>query len=592
MKFCAKLLSLFLVLLLLISLLPGCDTDKSRKRRSSKKDKDETITETIEEGIETESNSSADCGDETDKNTEHAGNSGTQSETENDTVETDGTQTETNNDESHETSSETNKNEETNSGCSTHADFDDNGKCDICNISVIVFIDFYTINDLHGKFNDSDSNIGVDELTTYLKNTSKTDDYTVFLSSGDMWQGSSESNLTKGFIITDWLNELDFVSHTLGNHEYDWGEEFIQNNKEISEFPFLAINIYNRSTGKRVDYCQPSIVIERNGIQIGIIGAMGDCYSSISSDKTGNVYFKVGNELTELVKEESQRLRSLGVDFIVYSIHDGYDQTKSSVTNVTKSQLSSYYDTELSNGYVDLVFEAHTHQSYVLIDEYGVYHLQGGGDNKGITHVEIAINSVTYTTLVTDASYVKSSSYSYLAGDPLRDQLLEKYKDDIAKGDEVLGSISSTKYSSTITKKVAELYYLKGLELWGDQYSIVLGGGYLKTRSPYEISSGTVKYSDLQTILPFDNQIVLCSIKGSDLLSKFFETSNSNYQIYYGSYGESVKNNINPNATYYIITDTYTSSYSYNNLTEVARLDDEIFARDLLADYIKNGGWK
>ena len=75
--------------------------------------------------------------------------------------------------------------------CNEHVDIDDNGKCDNCFVSVIVFIDFYTINDLHGKFNDNVSNIGVDELTAYLKNTALTDDNTVFLSSGDMWQGSS-----------------------------------------------------------------------------------------------------------------------------------------------------------------------------------------------------------------------------------------------------------------------------------------------------------------------------------------------------------------------------------------------------------------
>ena len=583
MKFSAKILSLFLLILLVMSFLPGCDVENDRNKRRSKKDKDETVSETLED-IETETEPDTNKGGSYETETEISSNKPNDDVTETETSNGDEFTTESNRDEE--------TNEENSSSCSTHADIDDNGKCDICNISVIVFIDFYTINDLHGKFKDTDSNIGVDELTTYLKNTSKTDDYTVFLSSGDMWQGSSESNLTKGFIITEWLNELDFVSLTLGNHEYDWGEEYIELNEDFAEFPFLAINIYDRSTGQRVDYCQPSVVIERNGIQIGIIGAMGDCYSSISSDKTEDIYFKVGSELTALVKAESQRLRSLGVDFIVYSLHDGYGQNKSSVTHVTKSQISSYYDTELSNGYVDLVFEGHTHQSYVLIDEYGVYHLQGGGDNKGITHVEIAINSVTYTTIVTDAAYVKTNSYSYLQGDSLVDELLEKYKDEIAKGDEVLGNISQNKYSSTITKKVAELYYQKGLELWGDQYSIVLGGGYLKTRSPYELTSGTVKYSDLQTILPFDNQIVLCAIKGSDLLSKFFETSNSNYQIYYGSYGESVKNNIVPDSTYYIITDTYTSSYSYNNLTEIARLDEDIYARDLLAEYIKNGGWK
>lgn len=477
------------------------------------------------------------------------------------------------------------------SECETHADADDNGYCDLCEVSVIVSIDFYALNDLHGKFKDTSSNSGADELTTYLKNTAFTDDHTVFLSSGDMWQGSSESNLTNGFIITEWMNELDFVSMTLGNHEYDWGEERIMDNDELAEFPFLAINIFDRDTNERVDYCEPSVVIERDGIQIGIIGAIGDCYTSISADKSGDIYFKVGKELSALVKAESERLRSIGVDYIVYSLHDGFGQNKYSETKVTSSQISSYYDTELSNGYVDLVFEGHTHQRYVLVDEYGVYHLQNGGENKGISHVEIAINSVTYSSKVSLAEFVENSSYSYLNGDPLRDQLVDKYKDVIAKGDEVLGSITSYKDSSVIKQKVAELYYKKGVETWGDEYDIVLGGGFISARSPYNLSPGKIKYSHLQSILPFDNQLVLCSVKGSDLQSKFFETDNSNYYIYFESYGTDVKNNIDPNETYYIITDTYTSTYRYNKLTEIVRFDDGVYARDLLAEFIKNGGW-
>jgi glycosyltransferase involved in cell wall biosynthesis len=72
---------------------------------------------------------------------------------------------------------------------------------------------------------------------------------------------------------------------TLGNHEYDWGEDYILENYELAEFPFLAINIYDNDTNKLVEYCQPSVMVEKSGVQIGIIGAIGDCYSSISADK-------------------------------------------------------------------------------------------------------------------------------------------------------------------------------------------------------------------------------------------------------------------------------------------------------------------
>ena len=99
------------------------------------------------------------------------------------------------------------------------------------------------------------------------------------------------------------------------------------------------------------------------------------------------------------------------------------------------------------------------------------------------------------------------------------------------------------------------------------------------------MQKGDIYYSDVYSLFTFNNDIVLCSISGSDLLSKFINSSNSDYYISAGVNASS----IDQNKTYYIVVDTYTSTYRYNNLTEVARVS-EIYARDLLAEYIKAGG--
>lgn len=477
-------------------------------------------------------------------------------------------------------------------GCKKHKDDDNNGVCDKCYQSVFVYFDFYSINDLHGKLADADSHPGVDELTTYLKNARVTDQNAIFISAGDMWQGSSESNMTKGLIMTDWMNELDFTAMAIGNHEYDWGGEYIEDNAELADFPFLAINIYDRATDQLVDYCDASVIVEADGWQIGIIGAIGDCYSSIAVDKCDDVYFKVGSQLTSLVKEEADRLRDKGADFIVYLLHDGYGQSNiGSIQQIDSSQIASYYDTSLSNGYIDLVFEGHTHQGYRLQDEYGVYHLQNRGDNKGgISHAEVAINTVTEQTSVRVAELISTSQYQNLDSDPIVETLLQKYSEQISPSNEVLGFNSVRRSGEYMQQIIANLYYETGMKEWGDKYDIALGGGFMSVRSPYYLPYGDVKYSDLQTLFPFDNQLTLCAIKGRDLKSKFFETTNDRYFICYGDYGENIKQNINMTETYYIVVDSYTAYYKYNNLTVVEEYDPNIFARDLLAEYIKSGG--
>ena len=137
---------------------------------------------------------------------------------------------------------------------------------------------------------------------------------------------------------------------------------------------------------------------------------------------------------------------------------------------------------------------------------------------------------------------------------------------------------------------MADLYYAEGLKKWGEEYDIVLGGGYISIRSPKRLEIGNVTYGQLQTLFPFDNELMLCSVKGRDLLSKFFETDNSNYFIDYGTYGEEVYKNIDMDATYYIVTDSYSAYYAPNKLTVVEEYGDGIFARDLLAEYMESGG--
>ena len=469
-----------------------------------------------------------------------------------------------------------------------HTDGNNDGICDDCNESVIITIDFYAINDLHGKFADSDSNVGVDELTTYLKYAYKNDDHSITLASGDMWQGGAESNLTKGLIVTEWMNHIGVESMTLGNHEFDWGVDAIKANSEIASFPLLAINIFERDTDELADYCSPSVIVERAGIQIGIIGAIGDCYSSISAEQVGDVYFKDGDELTELIKDESDKLKEQGADYIVLSIHDGHDKSSSGMSGIDNNSLSSYYDPDLSrDGYVDMVFEGHTHKSYVLRDKYGVFHFQDGGDNRGISHAEVNINFANWENSVTVAEFIEDDDYKNMPDDAIVNTLCDKYGDDIKKAYETIGYNSVYRSSDFLRQLVANLYYEKGIEQWGDEYDIVLGGGFISARSPYELNKGEVKYATLMSIFPFDNQLVLCSVSGKDLLDKFVNTTNSNYYVYYDS---SVIDNIDRNKTYYIIVDTYTSTYKYNNLKEIARYDGGVFARDLLAEYIRNGG--
>ena len=149
-----------------------------------------------------------------------------------------------------------------------------------------------------------------------------------------------------------------------------------------------------------------------------------------------------------------------------------------------------------------------------------------------------------------------------------------------------LGTNASRKQSSEICDEVAKLYYNKGVAEWGSQYKIAVGGGFLKLRTPYLVDAGNVTYADLFSILPFDNEIVLGKISGYYLKSRFLNSTGGDYHVYKTISAAEV----NDNEYYYIVIDSYTSSYRSNNITEIARLKGT-YARDLLAEFVSEGGW-
>ena len=165
--------------------------------------------------------------------------------------------------------------------------------------------------------------------------------------------------------------------------------------------------------------------------------------------------------------------------------------------------------------------------------------------------------------------------------------LLEEYEQELGTALDSCGTIAHAIPGNDLRQMVADLYYMEGLLRWGTEYDIALGGGFVSIRQPGYLSRGEVSYGELLELFPFDNELVLCSISGRNLKNRFLETDNSNYFI---CCDETITDHIDDNGTYYVVVDTYSSTYAPNRLTEVERYGEPYYARDMLANYIRNGG--
>ena len=88
-------------------------------------------------------------------------------------------------------------------------------------------LDLYEVSDFHGAVDFKESSSGeaypgLARMATYF-NQKRADNPggTLLLSSGDMFQGSADSNSTRGFMVNYCMNYMGFDAMALGNHEFD-----------------------------------------------------------------------------------------------------------------------------------------------------------------------------------------------------------------------------------------------------------------------------------------------------------------------------------------------------------------------------------
>lgn len=369
---------------------------------------------------------------------------------------------------------------------------------------------FYCVNDFHGSMLENQTNsgyeAGIKKYFGELKRLKEADpEHTILLSAGDMWQGSLESNYYYGEDVIEAMNEAGFDAMTLGNHEFDYGQEKIFKNLEKANFPFLAGNIVKWNNGltsqKWDERIKSSTTLIKDGVKIGIVGMIGTGQTtSIMSKNIEDIGFANANNYARL---EANKLKEDGCEIVVLAIHDNY-QSISSISN-----LKDYFDG---------VFTAHTHViEEEFLDEVPV--VQGSCNGKAYSYFELTYNSKgvscqnkSYGAVSSSSSWKENSSINEIVDTYIKDETF------LAKSNSVAGTLSGGYLSSS---RVAVL----GCAAMYDKYKDQGVQFAIENGQRASIQAGTVTYSDIYKATPFMNEIVIAKAYGYDINSTFSRNS-------------------------------------------------------------------
>lgn len=440
-------------------------------------------------------------------------------------------------------------------------------------------IDIYEVSDMHAMidFNIEKGYWGFSGLANFFNEKRSDNPGTIVVSSGDMWQGGAESNLTRGKVVAEAMRYVGFESMALGNHEFDWGEDVMKQNAErfTQDMPILCGNLVDTRTSARPTYIQPSTVIERGGYKVGVIGTIGAIETSIAKTMFAN--FRLTSS-TEFAKEEAKRLKeSEHCDVVVWCSHENAIQM-----------------TPPEN--VDVVFGGHEHNDINQTAEgasvgHEVPKLATKNYGESIAHATLEIDPSTKAVVSATGELLKTTENTelrkYLVDEAKVKNLLDQYKDATSE----VKKYELNKVSGTFRKdfELANLSCKAMYEMFKlDNCVCALQNGTGGVR--IDIEPGMVTYGDVYTAFPFDNEIAYFTVKGSNIGTFFDRGSVKNVEKYVS---KTKLSEYDSNTDYTFITTDYVCTnilkMTENQFTKIAGS----VIRDVVAEYIfKHSGLK
>lgn len=197
--------------------------------------------------------------------------------------------------------------------------------------------------DLHGNMMNFDyfkdqpvDTFGLVKTANLIHQTRSEVKNSVLVDNGDLIQGSPMADyaLNKGLKDGDIhpvykaMNTLNYVVGNIGNHEFNFGLDYLQKSLSGAKFPYVNANVYDAKTGK--PYFQQYIIIDtpvvdRDGnqqiIKIGYIGFVPP--QIMQWDKLNLNGKVVVKDITETAKKLVPEMKKQGANVIIAIPHSG-----------------------------------------------------------------------------------------------------------------------------------------------------------------------------------------------------------------------------------------------------------------------------
>ena len=380
-------------------------------------------------------------------------------------------------------------------------------------------------NDTHGYLTASDNCLGM-EAVAQLKKDYEQQGYDVLLVDvGDALQGNAFAGFSQGQSVVDVMNAAGYDAMALGNHDFDYGADVLEQRMSEMDFPALAANITVDATGESFAEANTVFTLS-DGTKVGFFGLDTPTTKTTSSPKnTAGLSFASGKDLYAVAQAQIDELKEQGCSMVICLGHLGEGDPSGGINaeEVAKNTKG-----------LNLLIDGHDH----AVENQTVKDLEG----KDVQIVETGYYLKNIGILTCENGGFKESLAevgTYKGSDPevakmvagisaeIEDALKEKVADtewdlngNTYEGETNLGDLA------------ADAIFWQAAQASGSAPdAAILNAGGIRT----SIKAGEILRKDISDVFPFNNQLCTIQVTGEELLEAM-EAATQTYPKMYGSF--------------------------------------------------------
>ena len=351
---------------------------------------------------------------------------------------------------------------------------------------------------------------GTARLVTALAEARARSNNSILVDGGDQFQGTLFYAFYKGIMQAEFMNLMEYDVMAVGNHEFNHGPETLGAFAEALNFPLLMANAEYADEPFLSDIILPSVVIERGGERIGVIGITPINNDELSSPGP-NVTF---TDPTAAVQREVDAMTADGVNKIILLSHSGINVDLALAESTTgvdvivgghDNTFLSNTDAGASGPYPIMVGDTAIVQAYA----YGKYlgELNVTFDEAGVITQAVGEPILMDASVAEDASVVARIAELAIPLDEIRNEVVAEAVEMIT-GDRAVCRQMECSGGNLITDAMLDRVADQGVQI-----AFMNSGGIRANIEAGEVTKGAVL-----TVLPFQNTLSTFTVSGQTML--------------------------------------------------------------------------